>query len=247
MKKLFKVIALNLVIGNIVAWFLGAAPIEFAKVPYSAQEQQLLSELKDELAASATDGYGDDASLHIQLGSIYSMHNQLELAEKWLTEAVIIEDNNPVAIAWLSATRAKQAGAMIDPLMGLNKLYRLHAACDDLNQAVAQVPNSFEVRMVRLATFAPTALINCSLEQAFEDEQWFKSFFAEQGQSAPLELKMQFSLSMSKAYANAGGSDNYQLANQYMLQFKQISQGVDLTPTVKNEFDYASKLLAKGS
>ena len=238
MKKILIFIALNLVIGNTIAWFMGAAPIDFANVEYSSQDRQLVKQLSESLQSD------DDISAQTQLGSIYSLHNQLDLAIQWLEKAQHNDSEDPLISAWLSATQAKMAGAMFDPMMGLVKTYRLHKACDNLNQAVAAQPESFEIRMIRLATFAPTNFINCSLEQAFEDEKWFKQFFQGSGKNAPQELKMQFSLAMTKAYANA---NNDQQANAYMNEFKQLSQNQTLTPLLQHELNQASKLLTEGS
>lgn len=237
-KKLLSIVVLNLLIGNVIAWFMGAAPIDFAVVDYAADEQQLITELTRELADTP-----DDTTLLTQLGAMYSLHNHLDDAEHLLSSAVKLDADNALAIAWLSGTRAKQAGAMFDPAMGLYKLYSLRAACADLNQAVAADSNNFEIRMVRLATFAPTALLNCSLETAFADESWFKQYFATRGASAPTELKLQFYLAMIKAYANAGGSDNLKQAQQYLARFKQMADGVTLAPLVKHEMALASLLL----
>ena len=151
---------------------------------------------------------------------------------------------DPLVSAWLNSNRAKMAGAMFDPLMGLVKTYRLNEACGNINQAVAAEPENFEIRMIRLATFAPTDFVSCSLEQAFEDEQWFKSFFAQSGKNAPTELKMQFSLTMTKAYANA---DNIQQAQAYLREFEQLSQNQTLTPLLQHELSETRKMLTEGS
>ncbi|WDE09100.1 hypothetical protein SG34_030490 [Thalassomonas viridans] len=241
MKKLLIFLSLNLLIGNVVAWFMGAAPIEFKPVPYSQQEQALISELKAELAENA-----DDPALQTQLGSLYSLHNQLDDAGQLLTAASASGDD-ATALAWLSGTRAKQAGAMFDPLMGLRKLYLLRSACSDMDRAVAMDPENFEVRMVRLATYAPTAVMNCSLETAFTDEAWFKQYFAAQGALAPLELKLQFNLTMSIAYAKAGGSDNQQTANNYMAEYQKLSRETEQPPLVLEQLAAANKLLTEGS
>lgn len=238
MKKILIFIALNLAIGNTIAWFMGAAPIDFVKIQFTNQEQQLVNELSQSLQND------DDISAQTQLGSLYSLHNQLDLANQWLEKAQQSDQQDPLVSAWLNATKAKMAGAMFDPLMGLVKTYRLHKACDNLNQAVAAQPENFEIRMIRLGTFAPTNFINCSLEQAFEDEQWFKQFFQGSGKNAPNELKMQFSLAMIKAYAN---DNNQQQAQAYLNKFKQLSQNMQLTPLVQHEYDQASKLLTEGS
>ncbi|NQZ08018.1 MAG: hypothetical protein HRT35_12730 [Algicola sp.] len=228
MNKITKIMALNLLIGNVIAWNMGSAPIDFPVVAYSDQELQLVTEL------------AKDSSAKTELGALYSLHNELDKAEHLLSAALKSESDDPLAQAWLGATRAKQAGAMFDPLMGLVKLYRLHGACADVNAAVAQAPDNFEVHMIRLATFAPTNVINCSVETALKDEVWFKQFFAKQGKNAPLELKMQFNLAMSKAYVNI---DNPQQATIYLNEFKQLAQGQKLSPSVEHELAQATKLL----
>ncbi|WDE02317.1 hypothetical protein [Thalassomonas actiniarum] len=240
MKKLLILLSINLLIGNVVAWFMGAAPIDFEPVPYSQQEQELITELKSELAQS-----GDDIALQTQLGSLYSLHNHLNDAEPLLESAASGQD--ATALAWLSGTRAKQAGAMFDPLMGLRKLYLLHSACSDMDRAVAMEPENFEIRMVRLATYSPTAVMNCSLETAFSDEAWFKQYFQRQGAMAPLELKLQFNLTMSIAYAKAGGSDNQQEANRYMALYQELSRGSEQPPLVLQQLAAANALLTEGS
>jgi len=240
MKKLLMFLSMNLLIGNVVAWFMGAAPIPFDPVPYSQQEQALIGELKAELAQDA-----NDTTLQTQLGSLYSLHNQLDDAELLLTAAS--DSGDAAALAWLSGTRAKQAGAMFDPLMGLRKLYLLRSACSDMDSAVAMEPSNFEIRMVRLATYAPTAVMNCSLATAFTDEAWFKEYFAGQGQQAPLELKLQFNLTMSIAYAKAGGSDNRKIANDYMAQYQSLSRETQQPPLVLQQLAAANKLLTEGS
>lgn len=241
MKKLLILLSINLLIGNVIAWFMGAAPIDFKMVPYSQQEQKLITELKAELAQNP-----NDSTLQTQLGSMYSLHNQIDEAGQLLSGAFASEQD-ALALAWLSGNQAKQAGAMFDPLMGLWKLYSLYSACAEMNRAVTMDPHNFEIRMIRLATFAPTALLNCSLDTAFIDEAWFKQYFDNQGAFAPLELKLQFKLSMSIAYANAGGSDNQQKAARYMGEYQQRSQGTNQPPLVLHQLAAANKLLTEGS
>lgn len=241
MKKLLIILSMNLLIGNIIAWFMGAAPIDFEPVPYSQQELELITELKTELAQNV-----NDSTLQTQLGSLYSLHNHLENAGLLLAAASASEQD-ATALAWLSGTRAKQAGAMFDPLMGLWKLYRLYSACSEMDRAVTMDPENFEIRMVRLATFAPTAVLNCSLDTAFTDEVWFKQYFEGQGALAPLELKLQFKLTMSIAYTKAGGSDNQEKATRYMTEYQHLSQGAKQPPLVLHQLAAANKLLAEDS
>ncbi|KGJ93901.1 hypothetical protein [Colwellia psychrerythraea] len=241
MKKLLIILSINLLIGNVIAWFMGAAPIDFKMVPYSQQEQNLITEINTELRLNP-----NDSTLQTQLGAMYSLHNQIDDAEKLLTSA-FTSDQDALTLAWLSGNQAKQAGAMFDPLMGLSKLYRLYSACGEMNQAITMQPNNFEIRMVRLATFASTNLLNCSLDTAFIDEAWFKQYFDNQGANAPLELKLQFELTMSIAYANAGGRENQQMAAHYMSQYQQGSQGSNQSPLVLHQLATANKLLTEGS
>ena len=233
MKKILMFVGLNLLIGNTVAWFMGAAPIDFAPVKYSNQEQALISQLNSAIAD------GQDSTDQMQLGSIYSLHNQLDEAEQLLQQAYQ-QQATPITQAWLNATKAKQAGAMFDPLMGLVKLYRLRHACEQITAAVTADPQSFEVRMIRLATFAPTNFANCSLEYAFEDEQWFLNFFAQYGDTIPDEVKMQFYVTASKAHANA---DDKQKSAQYLEQFKLLAAQKPLSPLLQYELNQAEQLL----
>ncbi len=241
MKKLLILLSINLLIGNVIAWFMGAAPIDFKRVPYSQQEQQFITELKAELVKTP-----NDSTLQTQLGSLYSLHNQIDAAEQLLTSAFTSEQD-ALTLAWLSGNQAKQAGAMFDPLMGLSKLYRLYSACGEMNRAVTMEPDNFEIRMVRLATFASTNLLNCSLDTAFIDEAWYKQYFNNQGIYAPLELKLQFKLTMSIAYANAGGKENQEMAADYLSQYQQLSQGSKQPPLVLYQLAAANKLLSEES
>lgn len=216
MKKIFIIIVFNLIIGNTIAWLMGAGPIDFPVKKYTSQTQAVINELKQELVE-----FPEDVELLIQLGEIYMAHNQLDLAQSYLEKALEKEPGNALALAVVSANRAKQSGAMIDLTMGIYKIYSLWNACDGLNQAVDLAPDSFEVRTYRMASFAAIGEINRYFDNVFLDEAWFKKLMSEQGEAFPFGLKQQFYLSMATAYINAGGEQDLQQARAYFKIFEQ--------------------------
>ena len=127
LKKIVLFAITSLLIGNVIAWFSGAAPIEFAKIPYSKQDSEQLTSLSVELKK-----FPDDTSLLVEMGAIYSMHNQLDKAEEILAQALSIEPDNSAASAWFNANQIKQAGAMLDLSMGMYKLYLLNKSAEEL-------------------------------------------------------------------------------------------------------------------
>lgn len=215
MKKILVIVMINLIIGNTIAWFMGAAPIDFPKKDYSTQELKTLKSLRDELAE-----YSDDVSLLTQLGSMHTLHNELDAAKAYLDRALNLEPKNALALAASSANDAKLSGAMIDLSMGLYKIYTLWDACDGLNQAVMLAPDNFEVRIYRLATFAGIGKINRYFDQVFIDESWFKKLFIEQKSNIPLELRQQFYLSMASAYIHSGNESDINQARHYFKLFE---------------------------
>jgi hypothetical protein len=215
MRKIIIFISINLVIGNAIAWYMGAAPIDFPVMTYSAQEKSEIVLLKSEL-----NEFKSDVALLTQLGGIYSSHNELDLAQVYLDKALALEPNNATSLAVSSANKAKQSGAMLDLSMGLYKIYTLWNACEGLNRAVEIEPNNFEVRTYRLAAFAAIGKINRYFDQVFIDEIWFKRFLENSSDNVPLELRQQFYLSMTSAYLHAGSKENISQAREYFKLFE---------------------------
>lgn len=217
MKKLLGIICLNLVIGNVIAWFMGAAPIEFPIEPYTQEERLQISGLKMEM-----EEFGEEASLLAELGSLYSLHNHLEQADSVLTTALSLDANNAVALASFNSNRAKKAGAMFDPLMGLRKVYIIIDAAKGLNAAVELAPDDVTVRLTRLATIAPIGGLTLNFDTVFVDEKWFKALIEKHQGEIPNGIKFEFYLAMAQAYFTDGqitiAADYYQ---QYLTLAKQ--------------------------
>lgn len=204
MKKVLSFVLTSFIIGNVVAWFMGAAPIDFPKQAYNKQAQMSLAALKQELKNEP-----QDIDLLIEIGSQYSLHNDIELAAEYLEQAVTLAPSDALAKAWYNANRAKEAGAMLDLSMGIYKLYKLNDALKNISQAVIVEPNNLSIRLIRLATFANIGDINPLFNQVFEDEKWFVTVFEKQESQLPNQVKSQVYLSLAQAYLfKDEGADN---------------------------------------
>lgn len=208
MKKLLGILCLNLVIGNVIAWFMGAAPIDFPIEPYTKEQQLQIEGLQAEMKE-----FGEEASLLAELGSLYSLHNHLEKADTVLTKALSLDANNAVALASFHSNRSKLAGAMFDPLMGLRKVYIIIDAAEGLNEAVALAPDDVTVRLTRLATMAPIGGLSLNFETVYEDEKWFQALIEQHQETIPDGIKFEFYLAMAQAYFKDG--DNKKAADYY--------------------------------
>ena len=219
MKKVLSFVLTSFIIGNVVAWFMGAAPIDFPKQAYNKQDQINLSALKQTLKSEP-----DDLDILVELGSQYSLHNDIELAAGYLEQAVRLAPTDALAMAWYNANRAKEAGAMFDPSMGIYKLYKLNSALTGISQAVSDAPNDLSVRLIRLATFANIGEINPLFDQVFDDEVWFKDLLKRQGQYLPDEMKSQFYLSMAQAYLMKSDVNDSDKIQSYLELYQAIPE-----------------------
>lgn len=215
MKKISIILIVNLIIGNTVAWFLGAAPIEFSVIEYSGPEIDRIQELTTEIESSI------DVDTLIELGSILSNHNELEKANYYLSQAIALEADNPLAIAVFNSNESKRSGAMLDLSMGLYKLYWLWKSCSKLNEAVSLSPENFEIRMYRLATFAGVGKVNRYYDEVFNDETWFLNFISKYKSSIPIEVEQQFYLSMAAAYLAENDKRSINKAKSYLKMFER--------------------------
>lgn len=105
MKKIFSFIITSLVIGNIISWVMGSWPIDFKRQAYNEQQFASIKSLKQELVNNA-----EDISLLVELGSTYSMHNDIDLADNYLAQAHNIAPNDALVMAWYNANSAKVSG-----------------------------------------------------------------------------------------------------------------------------------------
>ncbi|ASP37682.1 hypothetical protein CHH28_02905 [Bacterioplanes sanyensis] len=159
----------SFIIGNVIAWFSGAAPIYFPPVPYNEQQQQQVLYLEQSLQQDP-----NDVDVMLELGQLYSHHNHLDKADALLGQALQQQQDNTLAQAAYYANDGKLAGAMFDPGMGIYKLVRLRSAMDAIDQAAEQTPDNVQVRLIRLMTFAFVGEISGHADTVFEDEAWFQ-------------------------------------------------------------------------
>jgi len=195
MKKLFIFILTSVIIGNAMAWMMGAWPITFELQPYDGEEKMTLAGLTDELKDNP-----DEVDLLVELGSIYSLHNEIDKAAVHLDKAIALAPENPAALAWYSANAAKLSGASLDFTWGMYKLYTLAEALAGISQAVDMAPDDLTIRLVRLATFANTGTINSQFHLVFDDEAWFINLIKQYPDDIPEQIKGQVYLSMAQAY-----------------------------------------------
>jgi tetratricopeptide (TPR) repeat protein len=216
-KKIGIFICSSFIIGNTIAWFSGAAPIEFGLVPYSLTEQDQISALEKE-----REQFPLDVNLMVELGSLYSMHNDLDKARSILQKAVELAPTNASAIAWYNANETKQSGAMIDLTMGIYKLVKLKQATEGVTEAVTMAPDDLSVRMVRLTTFAFVGDINSQFELVFDDEDWMIDTINNSKESLPPIVYQSVYISMAHAYwvQYENGKENaLKKSQQYLEQF----------------------------
>ncbi len=218
MKKFAIFILTSLIIGNGVAWIMGAWPINFEHQPYTTQEKQTLTELNKELKNNP-----QDADLLIELGALYSMHNEIELAKTYLNKAINIKPDDPLAQAWDHANAAKLSGASLDFTMGLYKLYTLNKSLSGITQALELAPDDLNIRLIRLATFSAIGKINPDFALVFDDELWFQQLIAKNSQSIPPEVKGQFYISMAQAHLLQNTNLSDEKVQYYLNLYQEIS------------------------
>lgn len=215
-KGIVTFILTSFLIGNVVAWFSGAAPIEFKEIAFNENQSEQFSFLSNELKSAP-----QDVDLLIELGQLLSNHNRIDEADAILSKAVLLAPENPLAKAIHASNEGKQAGAMFDPLMGLYKLAKLKAAMTDLNEAALAAPNDFNVRLVRLLTFAFVGEISGHYETVFEDESWFTEIFSND-MSVPSQVKQLVYVAMAHIYRNEDKDKS--------MQYITLSNGIGPCP-----------------
>lgn len=218
MKKIFSFIITSLVIGNIISWSMGSWPIEFKHQAYTEQQRSSIKSLKQELVDN--DG---DISLLVELGAIYSMHNDIELADEYLSQANNMSPNNALVMAWYNANAAKLSGASFDFTMGFYKLYSLNKVLGNISKAVDLAPNDLTIRLVRLATFANVGQINPNFDLVFNDETWFKTLLKRTPNEIPEQLKGQFYIAMAQAYFFKGDTLSADKVQSYLDLYQAIN------------------------
>lgn len=193
-QKIVVSLAISFLIGNAVAWSMGAYPRDYSLKPYSEEDLTLIDELKEEIRTNP-----DEVDIKTDLGALYFTHNDLDKAEEILTQARQEDDSNAEALAIWSANEAKQAGAMWDFTWGIWKLNRLEDAANGLKQAVRLDPENLNVRMYRTHTILGMKR-ESSLSQIFEDEQWFLNHIKTDRNYFSEDIKQQLYAAFGGAY-----------------------------------------------
>jgi tetratricopeptide (TPR) repeat protein len=194
-ETIIKTLFFSFVIGNIIAWSMGAYPRSVEKVPYSNDDLHTISDLKAEIKE-----YPEESEIKKELGEIYFFHNDLDKAEDVLYQAVDEDNQNAEALAVWSANEAKQASAMWDFTWGIWKLSRLSDSIDGLNKAVTMDPENLNVRLYRLNTFEGLENRNDSLRYALDDEQWFLEKMNTTDSYFPQDVQLEFFDVLTKIY-----------------------------------------------
>ncbi len=216
----------SFIIGNVVAWSMGAYPHDFPKQSYSIQEMEVKNDLTSEIKENP-----DDADVRVELGQLYFHHNDLNKAETLLEQAVKLEPGNAEALAIYSANEAKQAGAMWDFTWGLMKLNRMSDVVEGLNKAVELEPDNFTVRLYRMNTLVGFRDKKDNFHRIFEDEEWFLKKADSSPDYFPEEVKRAFYKVLSEAYLVAVDLDDspeqknlhQQKAETYQLKITPIA------------------------
>ena len=219
-----KFLLANFIIGNIVAWSMGAYPRSFEQTPYSQEELAYIRELQQEIRT-----YPDEVEPKKDLAVIYFHHNDLDSADELLESALASDPNHAESLAVWGGTEAKSAGAMWDFTWGIWKLMRLDNAVEGLNRAVELEPNNFNVRLFRLNTIEGMEGRRDSLPYAFLDEQWYREKTAKTLEFFPETVHMEFLDALVRLhllhYESAAEEDrekSRQTAIDYFRQLKKL-------------------------
>ncbi|WP_444888739.1 hypothetical protein [Microbulbifer sp. JMSA008] len=220
-KKMLTILISSLLIGNIIAWFSGAAPIDFKKIDYSKTEFEQLEFLTAEL-----DQNQSDPELMLQLGQLYSYHNEIDRADNLLATAYQQDPENMLIKAAYFSNEGKLAGAMFDPAMGLYKLYRLRQAMNQVDEAALQASSDFNVRLVRLLTFSFVGEVSGHFDRVFEDEDWFIALIEKDKDALPGEVKQLVYLALANAYRIKGldNSNELNIALDYYQKAESLAE-----------------------
>ncbi|MCO1334756.1 hypothetical protein MO867_10435 [Microbulbifer sp. OS29] len=206
-KKVLTILISSFFIGNVVAWFSGAAPIEFEKIEFSDDEIKQVEFLQEEIGKDS-----NDPDLMMELGQLFSHHNELDRAALLLHNAYQLRPDDMLIRAAYFSNEGKRAGAMFDPVMGLYKLYRLRHAMDEVDDAGVQAGSDFNVRLIRLITFSYVGKISGHFDRVFEDELWFNHLIDTGSDTLPDTMEQMVYLALANAYFKKANDSDTELA-----------------------------------
>ncbi|WP_226647809.1 hypothetical protein [Microbulbifer variabilis] len=236
-KKMLTILISSLLIGNIVAWFSGAAPIDFKKIDYSKTEVEQLEFLTAELGEDQS-----DPELMLQLGQLYSYHNEINRAGELLGAAYQQDPQNMLIKASYFSNEGKLAGAMFDPAMGLYKLFRLRQAMNQVDEAALQASSDFDVRLVRLLTFSFVGEVSGHFDRVFEDEDWFIPLIEKDTDAFPTEVRQLVYLALANAY-RVKGQDNRDELNIALDYFQKAESLAECPNTMQDACEQLSQVV----
>ena len=185
----------SFIIGNSVAWAMGAYPRDFPVQPYSQLEKEMIKDLSLEIEENP-----DEPEVMVELGELYFQHNELDKADSLLERAVKLEPDNAEALVISSANGAKQAGAMWDFTWGIRKLSKMDDVVSGLNRAVEIDPDNYKVRLYRMNVLLGFRNKKDNFHKIFEDEEWFLSKQKASPNAFPEEVNREFYQTLGKAY-----------------------------------------------
>lgn len=224
--KVIGTLLISFVVGNIVAWSMGAYPQEFKLKPYSAGEAETIRDLEMEMSENP-----DEPEIKTELGTLYFQHNDLDKAEVILERAVEQSPDDGELLAIYSANEAKQAGAMWDFSWGILKLNRLGNAVDGLNRAIELAPDNFMVRLYRMNTLIGLKNRKGSFSRIFEDEQWFQSRVEQDPELFPDGVRLYFYKVLAEAWTVRSGMIDTEkqrsVARKQASRYEQLVLGLN--------------------
>lgn len=187
----------TLLIGNIISWFFGAWPTDLPHIPYSPDEIEAVADI----TAIVTSGKasGED---YLALGVLRFLHNDTDLAHEALERAAVALDTEARALSYLYANQAKLAGQMLDPFMGIRKLFRLREALQGLASAKNTAPSNLAVRVNYVATLsALDGRLGTAHEARVAADNLVADLQKELWIQAPASLRAAARLSCARVYA----------------------------------------------
>ena len=117
---------------------------EFDPIPFSAQERELRTGYETILRESP------DPDAALSLARLLVMHNEFDAAGKLLEPLVEGSNSNPQAKVWLGVLTTKRAGAAIPWDMGIRKIYLAKKGLRLIDEAYAEAPKDFDVRVTSI-------------------------------------------------------------------------------------------------
>lgn len=219
-----RVTLITFVIGNVIAWISGAAPIKFAEIPFSPAEQAFITE-------HAVGHESTTASDAQSIGMIYFLHNRLNEAADVLEKARAEDGGSDSLTALAAANEVKKAGARLDLLFGQRKLYQLKQALGQLKTVSDRAPEQFDVQLLALWAFASVPDINESAAHAQTISQRLTPVLADN--AIPKELAASAWLGLTRLYlylADEGDEKSQATARSKAKMAWQAYQKTDVHP-----------------